>query len=122
MSRLWAVCLSVWLAAGCGESEAPPSGEEQPAPKTVSVAAGSAHTLALRTDGTVWAMGSNAYGQLGDGTTETRDTPVKVPGLSGIVAIEAAGFHSLALDAEGGVWVWGDNRDGQLGETPPPRR
>src|SRR5690348_6973235 len=44
----------------------------------VAVAGGTIHSLALRNDGTVWAWGSNEYGQLGDGTTSHRSTPVQV--------------------------------------------
>ncbi len=42
------------------------------------VAAGGAHTMILKTDGTLWATGRNDYGQLGDGTTTDRSTPVQV--------------------------------------------
>ncbi|HZD60824.1 MAG TPA: RCC1 repeat-containing protein, partial [Anaerolineae bacterium] len=57
-----------------------------------------AHSLALKSDGTVWAWGGNWYGQLGDGTTTMyKTTPVQVSGLSGVVAIAAGGEHSLAL-------------------------
>ena len=43
-----------------------------------TIAAGLYHSLALKQDGTVWAWGDNDYGQLGDGTTEDRSTPVQV--------------------------------------------
>src|SRR5207248_2650007 len=72
--------------------------------------------LALLGDGTVWAWGYNDYGQLGDGTTTTRLVPVKVSGLTSIVAIAGGRFHSVALRSDGTVWVWGDNIDGQLGQ------
>ncbi|MDP8218712.1 MAG: RCC1 domain-containing protein [Candidatus Theseobacter exili] len=42
------------------------------------ITAGSVHTVVLKNDGTVWAWGSNSYGQLGDGTTSNRNTPVRV--------------------------------------------
>jgi alpha-tubulin suppressor-like RCC1 family protein len=79
----------------------------------IDVAAGYAHTLALRSDGTVWSWGGNGDGQLGDGTTENR-SPQPVPGLTGIVAIAAGREHSLALDSVGTVWAWGGNTHGQL--------
>jgi alpha-tubulin suppressor-like RCC1 family protein/subtilisin family serine protease len=80
-----------------------------------AVAAGSSHSLALKTSGVVWAWGANSAGQLGDGTNTTRFKPVKVPGLSGVVAV-AAGGHSLALKSDGTVWAWGSNDQGQLGD------
>ncbi len=72
------------------------------------------HSLALKSDGTVWAWGHNG-GQLGDGTTTTRLTPVRVSVLIGVTAIAAGGVHSLAL-SNGRVWVWGINWAGQLGD------
>jgi YD repeat-containing protein len=71
----------------------------------------------VRADGTVWAWGYNAYGQLGDGTTTPRrSTPIQVPGLSGITAVSGSRYHSLALRNDGTVWAWGYNGTGQLGD------
>jgi alpha-tubulin suppressor-like RCC1 family protein/serine/threonine protein kinase len=82
-----------------------------------AVAAGSAHSLALKkSDGALWAWGANHYGQLGDGTTFDRRTPIQVPGLSGIVAIASGSWHGLALKSDGSVWAWGKNNAGQLGD------
>ncbi|HLK01524.1 MAG TPA: hypothetical protein VKU39_16685 [Streptosporangiaceae bacterium] len=72
------------------------------------VSAGGLHSLALRRDGTVWAWGNNFAGQLGDGTTTSRNTPVMVNGLTGVVQVSAGGLHSLALRSDGTVWEWGD--------------
>jgi alpha-tubulin suppressor-like RCC1 family protein len=84
----------------------------------VAVAAGQTHSLALRSDGTLWSWGSNVVGQLGDGTTTSRSTPAMVPGfMKAVVAIAQgpAANHSLALLADGTVWSWGVNDEGQLG-------
>ncbi len=81
----------------------------------VAVAAGASHSLALRSDGSVWAWGSNAFGQIGVDSVTASATPVRVVGLSGVVAIAAGGAHSLALKADGSVWAWGSNAGGQLG-------
>ena len=88
----------------------------------VAVAAGYYHSLALKNDGTVWAWGANGSGQLGDGTTTDRLTPVQVvgPGGSGwftdVQAVAAGLHHSLALKTDGTVWAWGANWYGQLGD------
>jgi Regulator of chromosome condensation (RCC1) repeat len=54
---------------------------------------------------TVWAWGLNRYGQLGDGTTTDRTTPVPVDGATGLTALAAGCFHSLALATDGTVWT-----------------
>jgi alpha-tubulin suppressor-like RCC1 family protein len=86
----------------------------------VAVAAGAIHSLALKSDGTVWAWGGGDRGQLGDGVTRCsacgQSTPTQVDGLSQITAIAAGTAHSLALSADGAVWTWGDNSSGQLGD------
>ena len=63
------------------------------------------------------ACGSNDYGQLGDGTTDSSSsTPVQVSGLSGITAIAAGYDHSLFLKNDGSVWACGWNAPGELGD------
>ena len=81
-----------------------------------AVDGGTAYSLALRSDGTVWSWGLNSAGQLGDGTTTQRLSPVFVAGLTGIKAVSAGGSHSLALRSDGTVWSWGFNQSGQLGD------
>lgn len=73
------------------------------------VAASGMHTLALKSDGTVWAWGNNDAGQLGDGTLDQRTTPVAVVGLGEVVSVAAGEYRSIALTGEGQVWTWGDH-------------
>ena len=82
----------------------------------VAIAAGGAHTLALKSDGTLWAWGSNQYGQLGNNDTADNNIPVQVSGLTGVITISAGDHHSVALKSNGTVWTWGKNWFGQLGD------
>jgi alpha-tubulin suppressor-like RCC1 family protein len=84
----------------------------------VAIAAGENHSLALRADGTVWAWGSNASGQVGDGATTTyRTSATPVPVVTGAVVVGAGATHSLAASGvDGTVWAWGLNSSSQLGD------
>lgn len=97
----------------------------------VQISAGQHYTLALAADGTVWAWGSNDFGQLGDGSQKPkedfyvsareRSAPRQVVGPGGkgllrdVTAIAAGYQHAIALYKDGTVWGWGDNSAGQLG-------
>ncbi|MGL4399354.1 MAG: cadherin-like beta sandwich domain-containing protein [Luteolibacter sp.] len=90
--------------------------------KTVtSVSAGDQHSLALCSDGTLAAWGSNASGQLGNSFLSDSSVPIAV-GSSGVlagkdvIAVSAGGVHSLALCSDGTVVSWGGNSNGQLGD------
>ncbi|MFL5352434.1 RCC1 domain-containing protein [Archangium sp.] len=85
-------------------------------PKPTRIAGGWYFSLELRQDGTVWGWGTNQRGQLGDGTTLQRNTPVRVMGLDNVESIAAADRHSLVLKKDGTVWAWGGNDFGQLGD------
>jgi alpha-tubulin suppressor-like RCC1 family protein len=74
------------------------------------------HTVYRKNNGTVWTWGNNSNGQLGDGTTTDRATPMPVSGLAGVSAVAAGSAHSVALKNDGTVWAWGSNSNGQLGD------
>lgn len=81
------------------------------------------HTLFLKSDSSLWALGYNSNGQLLDGTTSLRPNPVQV--MTGIAQASAGGSHSVILKNDGSAWAAGLNSDGQLGigsnlyDSPP---
>jgi alpha-tubulin suppressor-like RCC1 family protein len=82
-----------------------------------SIDAGGSHSCALTTAGGVKCWGWNLHGQLGDGSTSSRYTPVNVSGLAtGVQAIALGEYHTCALTTAGGVKCWGRNNYGQLGD------
>jgi alpha-tubulin suppressor-like RCC1 family protein len=95
--------------------------------QVVAVAAGSSHSLALCSDGTVFGWGANNQGQLGNNSITPSSIPVAVDTsgiLAGrsIVAIAAGSQHSLALCSDGSVVGWGANDGGQLGDNSNTNR
>ncbi len=80
----------------------------------VSLSGGLWHTLLLKADGTLWSFGQNPYGQLGDGTLETRHLPVLI--ARDVVAHAAGASHSAYLTADGELFTFGYNHHGQLGD------
>lgn len=89
----------------------------------VALAAGDTTLLLLRADGTVWAVGDNASGQLGDGrSTATSTVPVQVlevggQPLTGVTAISMRADTALALKQDGTVWSWGSDFWSQMRAT-----
>jgi alpha-tubulin suppressor-like RCC1 family protein len=87
-----------------------------------AIACGDSYSLALKTDGTVWAWGFDVGGQIGVDTKDFRNTPAQIKSLSDIIAIAAGCDHNLALKADGTVWAWGNNYAGQLGDGTKDNR
>ena len=72
------------------------------------------YTLALKNNGEVWTWGSNAFGQLGNGTTSPRNTPSLVG--TGFREVKVGVNAAYGIQQDGTLWSWGDNTYGQLGD------
>ena len=88
----------------------------------VSVAAGGNYTVAIRSDGTLWAWGENRFGQLGDGTVIDRSLPTRIGTATNWATVTVGGRHTVAIRRDGSLWAWGENRFGQLGDGPTANR
>ena len=86
------------------------------------VETGGFHTLAIDTEGNLWAWGYNFDGQLGDGTTVNRTNPVQIKSEIKFKEISVGRSHSVAIDIEGNLWTWGRNDYGQLGDGTTTNR
>ena len=75
--------------------------------------------MALKTNGTLWAWGDNAFGQLGDNSTDDRNAPVQIGTETNWTSISAGTQHSLALKAGGELWAWGTNNTSRFGINTP---
>ncbi|NBY46341.1 MAG: hypothetical protein EBQ56_00920, partial [Proteobacteria bacterium] len=80
-----------------------------------SVSAGSSHSCGLSAAGVAWCWGAGASGQVGDGTTTSRATPVAVLSFLTFRALTLGGLHTCGLALASGTYCWGDNSAGQLG-------
>ncbi|MDR0901332.1 MAG: chitobiase/beta-hexosaminidase C-terminal domain-containing protein, partial [Opitutaceae bacterium] len=85
-----------------------------PAEPLPQVAAGAWHSLFVKGDGTLWAVGGNNYGQLGDGTTTGHSTMVQL--ATGVASVATGDVHSLFVKTDGTLWALGYNEFGQLGD------
>jgi hypothetical protein len=94
--------------------------EQIVASHVTAIAAGGWHSLFLKSDGSLWAMGIDFSGQLGDGTFRTTapygtNQPEQIV-AGNVTAIAAGGYHSLFLESDGSLWAMGADIFGQLGD------
>lgn len=78
------------------------------------IALGYYHSAAITKDGSLYMWGYNRSGQLGDGTTTDRYTPVKI--MDNVASVSLGGSHSAAVTKDGSLYMWGDNGNGRLGD------
>ncbi|MBI5778135.1 MAG: hypothetical protein HZA49_01595 [Planctomycetes bacterium] len=81
--------------------------------KTVSCGLG--HTVAIKSDGTIWAWGDNSNGELGIGNAIRQFSPVQVSAETTWEKIRCSDWHTFAIKTDGTLWAWGNNNNGQLG-------
>ena len=110
----------------CGGSCIP--GPEQIGTDThwAQLSTGSGFTLAVKTDGTLWAWGTNDWGQLGDGTDDTgpqscngiacSTSPEQIGSDTTWTQVDSGYVHTVAVKTDGSLWAWGRNDFGQLGD------
>jgi alpha-tubulin suppressor-like RCC1 family protein len=80
------------------------------------IAAGSLHSVAIKTDGSLWAWGFNGYGNVGNGTFEIVRTPTRIGTDSDWVSVSCGNRHTIARKADGRLFSWGDNEYGQIAQ------
>ena len=79
----------------------------------VYISAGKDYSMAITSDGVLWAWGNNERGQLGDGTLDNRAVPTKI--MEDVIAVSAGTHHTAAITSDRTLWTWGDGAVGQLG-------
>ena len=77
---------------------------------------GNSHYLFLDNRKKLWSFGSNSYGELGDGTTNTKTSPVQIKSEVQFLQVSAGDEFCLAIDSDGNLWSWGKNDECQLGD------
>ena len=104
------------LGNGTASNSQTPVGVSGLASGVAAISTGENHSCALTTTGGLKCWGNGLSGQIGDGTSTSRATPVDVIGLSsGVAAVSAGAAHTCALTTAGGLKCWGHNSSGQLG-------
>ena len=128
---LWGMGLSYYGELGDGIYYFAPYGTNRPetilgasGPTTITaVSAGIFHSLFLKSDGSLWGMGYNEDGELGNGSIVNTNVPVEIvgydPAFPVVTAVSARSHHSLFLKSDGSLWGMGFNDYGELGAIAP---
>ena len=93
-----------------------------------SIACGGSHTIAVKSDGTLWGWGYNGSGQLGIGLDEfgfpapNATTPVQIGTDTNWASVACGGSHTIAVKTTGTLWGWGNNGNGQVGDGTTTQR
>jgi len=117
---LWAMGFNSYGQLGDGTfATNTPAGTNRPEQivtgNVVNLTTGQDHTLFIKNDGSLWAMGWNIYGQLGDGTTNNVNRPEQIV-TNSTMAIAAGQYHTVFVKTDGSLWAMGWNYYGQLGD------
>jgi alpha-tubulin suppressor-like RCC1 family protein len=86
------------------------------------IGAGSFHSLAVKTNGTLWTWGRGTSGELGSGVVTPRSSPVQLGTLTNWSNVQGGGFFSMAIKTDGTLWSWGSNGSGRLGDGTSTNR
>jgi alpha-tubulin suppressor-like RCC1 family protein len=110
LAVIWGLALLIWLSGGATLALATVSDYQRHI-----ITCGWGYCLAIQQDGTLWAWGLNAEGELGLGHTDNVTVPKRVGSSTNWVAVAGGRYHSLGLKADGSLWAWGSGAQGQLG-------
>lgn len=105
--------VSNWTGDWRNQSVAKPNSS----PTWIEIAAGYNNSLALQSDGSLWAWGSNSHGQLGNGSTSNLHVPTKIGSDKNWAKVAAGNSFGIAIKTDGSLWGWGKNADGIAGHT-----
>ncbi len=113
-------CWGIAFDGQLGQGSAPGPNALVPTPvsgfiRFKALAAGYHRVCGLDLEGAAWCWGSNDQGGLGDNSSASQPSPVRVVGDGGYVAIAAGDYHTCTLDIDGAVWCWGENSDARGG-------
>jgi alpha-tubulin suppressor-like RCC1 family protein len=119
---VWGLGTSGQLGNGTTNSSHTPNKVPSLSSGVVAIAAGRDHLAAIKGDGTLWMWGNNTVGEVGDGTTAMKTSPVHISLPADVVQVELGAEHSVALLANGDVYCWGKGTRGALGTGGTARK